>query len=227
MLWHVSSTHSFNIWNHQATSLRSFLLTSALPSIQFNATRWPQNFITSKTLYSSWLHNFSATDRRLSSHHHQHRSPSRLCPQSLPLHPLHKWLHQPFTHHHILKILWWHCHTCLLNNNNSVTACPNTISHFTYYVKLPFLYCLYINLHLGHQKCTLATKFRGLVAPLLQNISIYSCRSSMMWTPRNLKLVVGGGSQRGGCGCGVAYPHSLGSAHQEVQYPITDGSIEP
>ena len=28
-------------------------------------------------------------------------------------------------------------------------------------------------------------------------------------------------------GCGAAYPHSLGSARQEVQDPITDGGVEP
>lgn len=37
-------------------------------------------------------------------------------------------------------------------------------------VKLPFLYCFYISLHFDHQKCTLATKFRGLVR---KNISTY------------------------------------------------------
>ena len=30
-----------------------------------------------------------------------------------------------------------------------------------------------------------------------------------------------------GGGCGAAYPHSLGSARQEVQDPITEGDVEP
>ena len=32
-------------------------------------------------------------------------------------------------------------------------------------------------------------------------------------------------SQAGGCG--AAYPHSLGPAHQEVQDPITEDDVEP
>ena len=30
-----------------------------------------------------------------------------------------------------------------------------------------------------------------------------------------------------GGGCGAAYPHSLGSACQDVQDPITEGDVEP
>ncbi len=37
----------------------------------------------------------------------------------------------------------------------------------------------------------------------------------------------GAGVESQGGGCGGAYPHSLGSACQEVQDPITEGGVEP
>ncbi len=37
----------------------------------------------------------------------------------------------------------------------------------------------------------------------------------------------GAGVEGQGRGCGAAYPHSLGSARQEVQDPITEGGDEP
>lgn len=37
----------------------------------------------------------------------------------------------------------------------------------------------------------------------------------------------GAGAESQGGGCGVAYPHCLGSARQKVQYPITEGDVEP
>ncbi len=35
------------------------------------------------------------------------------------------------------------------------------------------------------------------------------------------------GIESQGGGCGATYPHSLGSASQEVQDPITEGGVEP